>query len=52
MECSIPCCVAETWRKVQMKWPRVKGDRAEQHRESRKHQDKPEDETKLRMKIS
>lgn len=25
--------IAETWRTVQMKWPRVKGDRIEQHRE-------------------
>jgi len=33
MEDSIPCSIAETWRIVQMKWPRVNRDRTEQHRE-------------------
>lgn len=32
-EGSIACSIAETWRKVQMEWPRVKGDRIEQHRD-------------------
>lgn len=33
MEGSVPCSIAGTWRTVQMKWPGVKGDRTEQHRE-------------------
>lgn len=33
VEGSVPCSIAETWRTAQMKLPRVKGDRTEQHRE-------------------